>query len=584
MHRLPPGAFGALAAGQGTPAVVKALLAARRSRHLFLLRGVLDHLAGVPQPQARAFEANYAALAAVQRVAPSAVRTVLAYPLVGAWLAHCLRRLRGDDGTATPVDADLAHLGSVAAAAAVRGGTATAVVVPVREGTVALPTLGRLHLGDRTGDGLAAMSYQDGRVTFPGRGRAPVRLVPRQADTPGWEALRRAVVTERGLTLCVDVDDVDPYRDCARLGAAPRLGAGEWRVWQDRLRSAWRVLAVDHPDQAAALAAGVVALVPLTRPASGESRSATQTDAAATVALSLPADPSTFAVTLVHELQHTTLNLLHDLVPLLVPTGGRHYSPWRPDPRPLWGLLHGTYAFLGVARFWRAEAAARPTPAARLELARSVHDVGVGQRALRESGRLTPAGERLVRVIGDTVRRWAPEIDDDLRRLAADLNADHHATWRLRNLAVDPQAAAALAAAWLAGQPDPPGPLPAARVVAGPAPRPASPRLQLARRLDAGLSTGDGALDGVSASNLHLLRGAYQRAAAGYLAHIANGAAVPDAWAGLAVACGRLAGSPGHELLHRRPELVHAVHRSAAAGGPGVDVLALASWLSRGAG
>jgi uncharacterized protein len=72
--------------------------------------------------------------------------------------------------------------------------------------------------------------------------------------------------------------------------------------------------------------------------------------------MSAPPDPIIGTVTLTHEIQHVKLGALLDLVTLTLPDDGRrYYAPWRDDPRPLGGLLHGVYAYLGVTEFWRRQ-------------------------------------------------------------------------------------------------------------------------------------------------------------------------------------------------------------------------------------
>ena len=57
-----------------------------------------------------------------------------------------------------------------------------------------------------------------------------------------------------------------------------------------------------------------------------------------------------------HELHHMKLNLLMDSVPLYRRGSGElFYSPWRDDPRPLSGLIHGLFAGVAVTNFWRTE-------------------------------------------------------------------------------------------------------------------------------------------------------------------------------------------------------------------------------------
>ena len=43
------------------------------------------------------------------------------------------------------------------------------------------------------------------------------------------------------------------------------------------------------------------------------------------------------------------------MIPLMKPCNERVYAPWRPEPRPVVGLLQGVYAHLGIARFWGAQ-------------------------------------------------------------------------------------------------------------------------------------------------------------------------------------------------------------------------------------
>jgi HEXXH motif-containing protein len=59
---------------------------------------------------------------------------------------------------------------------------------------------------------------------------------------------------------------------------------------------------------------------------------------------------------LVHEYRHNLLHAITTLDPVLAPsspTGDRFYSPWRDDPRPLHGILHAIFSFLGVVLYYR---------------------------------------------------------------------------------------------------------------------------------------------------------------------------------------------------------------------------------------
>jgi HEXXH motif-containing protein len=114
-----------------------------------------------------------------------------------------------------------------------------------------------------------------------------------------------------------------------------------------------------------------------------------------------------FAVTLVHEFQHSKLSAMLDLLPLTDPSDDRRYfAPWRVDPRPLSGLLQGVYAFVGVADTWRAlRATDSAGQVAEREFAEARLQVDRGLEAVERSGALTTAGVRLaarLRVVTDS--------------------------------------------------------------------------------------------------------------------------------------------------------------------------------------
>src|SRR5262249_61074559 len=114
------------------------------------------------------------------------------------------------------------------------------------------------------------------------------------------------------------------------------------------------------------------------------------------------------------------------------------YAPWRPDPRPLGGLVQGAYAYLGLVDLWQVQRLAEPEAQSRLahfEYARWLPGVRRVLQTLADSGRLTEAGERF---IAGMRRRLAeltgPAVPRDLELLARDARFDHWTSWRLPNL------------------------------------------------------------------------------------------------------------------------------------------------------
>ena len=281
---------------------------------------------------------------------------------------------------------------------------------------------------------------------------------------------------EQDLTIRLRLADSEPARHLLGLPPTGPLSDAEAGEWQRCLTPAWRLLVTRHRPAAEALAAVLSCLVPVQSDPAARGISATSADAFGAVAMSVPEDATALAVGLLHEAQHSILNAttyLFDLLEIPHPLG---YSPWRDDPRPAAGLLHGAYAYLAVTRFWRAERAAPQATAAQraaekqpaedqqqpgnrlaaFEFARWREAVADVADRLLAGGNLTAAGRRFVGALRDEVGPWLAEpVDPQIERLARAANADHRLRWRLRNLILDPDDAARLARAWRAGAPPP---------------------------------------------------------------------------------------------------------------------------------
>jgi len=82
--------------------------------------------------------------------------------------------------------------------------------------------------------------------------------------------------------------------------------------------------------------------------------SASYTESPGLAYLSLHPDPLTMAEAIIHESQHSKINILHRIDPI-IHNGLSEWttSPIRPDLRPLWGVLLALHAFVPVAAFHR---------------------------------------------------------------------------------------------------------------------------------------------------------------------------------------------------------------------------------------
>ncbi|MGH3847114.1 MAG: hypothetical protein ACRDS0_37690, partial [Pseudonocardiaceae bacterium] len=124
-YQLPGSMLTALCAGAGSPEDIALLWSGQLSKRLLQLRAIIDATGfrALEAGRRAQLEDSYRSLAVVQRDQPRIVADLLRTPQVGAWVACCLRRLTSEDGdrsASAPLWIDLAHLGAITAAAALR--------------------------------------------------------------------------------------------------------------------------------------------------------------------------------------------------------------------------------------------------------------------------------------------------------------------------------------------------------------------------------------------------------------------------------------------------------------------------------
>jgi uncharacterized protein len=423
-HTVSDDALAELAAGLGGENAMAQLIEAQRSLRRDLLAAVYQAglaAPAVPRTVKDGLRAAWQVLARADDDSPAAVETVLGHPYVRVWAVRCIERLRGLErlgraDEAEDLASDLGHLAAIAAAVAIRGQAHALLTVPVTGGAVHLPGLGRLVVaaGD---DALADLEVDADWVRVrvgPGTWRlsrprvlageafaaeflagepCEARGVPYAALLPVWEPVR--ALTAPGIR--VALEDTDPYRDCHQWPASPRLTDEEFAEWQRGFALAWREIQTHHPAYAPALAAGLTTLMPMTPGPAGSDVSAAARQGFGTIGTALPDDPVTLALLLMHEFQHVKLGAVLDLYDLFDPDDKRLYhAPWRKDPRPLEGLLQGTYAHLAVSEFWRVRAGLgehdQAEAAERYEHWRSHTAAAI--ETLANSDSLTPLGMR----------------------------------------------------------------------------------------------------------------------------------------------------------------------------------------------
>ncbi|WKX13291.1 HEXXH motif domain-containing protein [Streptomyces sp. NL15-2K] len=474
--RMPERLFAELAAGGGSAEAVAFLEQGERARRLLLLRTLLDHLDALPTPLTPAAEAWRVLKEAAER-APEPVERLLLAPTTGGWMAHMLRRVHGT-ATGPPQWAEAGHLCALAVTAALHAGTETVLRVPLTDGGLMLPGLGMARLGDAGRDGgLTVGQACTGRgeltLTGAGRGGGTTSLTIRPTTAPlpigggqpaaedsgpvgpasSWLPLRTLTHPGPAGPVAIPLDDLDPYRDLDDPVPPARLEGAEARAWQRLFEEAVAVLAVPGGTGPGRIdPAAIRSVVPWGRTSTAPPAppavlvSASSGDSFGAMVIARPSRALALAETLVHEFQHSKLAALLHLFPLLDDDRAeRYYAPWRPDPRHLTGLLHGAYAFTGVAGFWRDRLAGarddRSADEAGYHFALRRLQSRLVVRTLLVEGRLTAQGRALVSALARTLDGWLLEpVPPAARTRARAAAALHRTEWRLRNVLPAPDA------------------------------------------------------------------------------------------------------------------------------------------------
>jgi HEXXH motif-containing protein len=589
-HRLPETAFAALAAGGGDSDVIRILRETQQSKHTMLVHAIAGAAgdADPADPGVAAFRAGYELLTRVQEADPAVFTWLLGLPHLGGWANDGLIRL--DQGTPP----DFAYLACAAASAAIRAGVPFELDVPVRDGHVVLPGLGRIAASCQTSaddepvwirlcyDGGELVAGDD--VLLPRAALAPDYGLAQ--PVPHWHGTPAVHVEADGLSWDVLLVIDDPYLDRYTLPMSAGLDAGQLEQWRQRVRSAFAVLARQHRWAAGPVADGVAVIVPLTPHSETDLITATSPAAFGAIATSWPPDPVTLAETLVHEFQHVKLCGLLDLVPLSESGGDPVYAPWRRDPRPAAGLLQGVYAHVGIVRFWAAQRHAETGPddvlRAHAQFARWRPTITAAVDTLRRTGCLTAQGERFTELVRAAGECFAGEpVPDDALQIAREASLDHWLTWQIQHVSVDAPGVASLADAYRAGEPCPRSDRPGTWIQEDVRKLGSSMRSRLLNMRYLEPARYRELLDGgtlpLTEPDRLLLGRAAEAAARGYRDLISQSAdPQPEAWVGLALALHQLPASPLADAFADRLPVLFEIHSCLDAG---CDPLDLAGWL-----
>lgn len=573
--------------GYGTEAAVVRMTSDMLTIRLVLLRALITEVtAHHPEiADAAGLSDAYRVLTELEGSHPGAVEALLAYPHTGVWLGRVLQRLRNasDDREPTPLWADCGYLGWLAAAAVVTNLPSGSMRVVVRNGEVMLPGVGMARVGSAGDYGHCMLNWGDGAIRIVADDSAPISVAsPADESDPAWLPLRR-LHGGNGEPEVV-LDDLDPFRDLPS-GTAPRLTTDEFHTWRKDFAQAWHVLQRDFPGYLTPMRACLRLLTPLTARPVAATVGHTAFSGTGCVYTTAPKDSCEMAVSLIHEIQHSKLAMLADQVLIVDPDPTcRFYAPWRDDPRPILGLLHGIYAFFGVTDFWRVHrhADCHRSMRAHIEFERGRTQLATAMEQASGSGLLTESGEEFLSALTAGVRPWADEdVPAEARDAVAEILVAHRTSWQVRNRTSDDAELAELAELWVA-RAEPPAELPSIRYVD----QETIPDRHRDLHIPVRLRMHDpAAASSVAPAELPrgtraYLAGEPAEAVELYALDLRVDPLLPQLWAGLASSLPELFPDTDFGVLNDRAEVAARLYQRLLSDGTETDVVELVRWLS----
>lgn len=244
------------------------------------------------------------------------------------------------------------HVSRVILGWAMKSGESASAMCNVTGGWVVFPHAGkRARLMQERGE--VAVQVIEGALIIDGRQLAPEEI----------EAVPSVVVGDARIFLdrsdpCYEtwIDEQPFSKGLNKLAVA----ADDHERWRSAAASASIVLQGVWPEFLAAMLPNISTIVPIHGLDDGDSLSSSSGKRVGAVLASVVPGVE-FAEMLVHEYGHNLLYALMSRDEYVLPSDGEHfYSPFRPDPRPLRGMLHALFSFVLVGEYYRRMCFARP--------------------------------------------------------------------------------------------------------------------------------------------------------------------------------------------------------------------------------
>jgi HEXXH motif-containing protein len=220
------------------------------------------------------------------------------------------------------------------------------------------------------------------------------------------------------------------------VSMANEIGTDELPQWAATLSDTFALLREVWPAMEAAVTMGLHTIVPISSPIAGKSLSCSAPCFWGAVMCSLD-EPILMAETLLHEFSHNVLYSVIDYFGVFsgdASAAAVYYSPWRPDPRPLAGVLHAVYVFERVTEYYQRLFNSRQVDEAlRHRYAAILGRLRIGIETLRTFGRFNEAGKRFIDCLDAKVQQHRANslvlMSDGIRQELV----DNYSRWRERN-------------------------------------------------------------------------------------------------------------------------------------------------------
>lgn len=170
--------------------------------------------------------------------------------------------------------------------------------------------------------------------------------------TTGCELTRSAIVEHAGCRLRIQPESLSGL-GIPSVSAVLTEGEAYGRRHTELLRGA--LAAIEHyvPEMFEQIS-GTIRILGL-KSSHGDFTNVSFSELPGAMLLSVIEHPLVMADRIIHEFHHNRLFHIEESGSLFAPdspAAEEYYSPWRADPRPLKGVLHGLYVYIAVGRFW----------------------------------------------------------------------------------------------------------------------------------------------------------------------------------------------------------------------------------------